>query len=214
MNLLENCSTKNFYPWLHYIINNYFDEDTLKNLIKEIDNLPFKKAKDDFRDEFNLDYDIKNPIFSSILDNFLQKENIDYLSSIDNRIKNINKLLRVSIWKDYKNFRLPIHTDSHFKLFTMQIYLPRNNEFGYGTSIYDQEGKFIKTTNYNLNDGYFFFPNINNVKTNHSFVEDIKSERCSIVFNIIDKEKYLKRNSITITEKLSKAKKVINFIEF
>ena len=76
----------------------------------------------------------------------------------------------------------------------MQVYLPRNNETNYGTTIYDQNGKLIKKTDYKLNNGYFFFPNINNIKTNHSFVEDIKTERCSIIFNIFDKEYYIKKN--------------------
>lgn len=207
MNLIQNCSKKNLYPWLHYIIDNYFDNLTLKNLIKEIDNFSFQESKDNFRDEFNLDYNLSNPTVSLILDNFLKKDNIDFLSTIDNRIKHSNKLLRVSVWKDYKNFNLPIHTDSHFKIFTMQIYLPRNDELGYGTTIYDQDGKFIKKTDYKLNNGYFFFPNINKIKTNHSFVEDIKTERCSIIFNIFDKENYLKRNPIN-------DKKSINCIEF
>lgn len=202
MNLLQKCSTKNYYPWLHFIIKNYFDQDTLKKLIKEIDNLSFTKSNDDFREEFNLHYNLNNSLFSSILDNFIQKDNINFLSSIDNRIKNSNKLLRVSIWKDYNKFYLPIHTDTHYKLFTMQIYLPRNDEKGYGTTIYDENEKFIKTTNYELNNGYFFFPNINNIKTNHSFEKDIKSERCSIIFNILDKEKILK------------TKKHLTFIEF
>jgi len=208
MSLIQNCSKKNLYPWLHYIINNYFDESNLNKVIKEIDKFSFKQSKDNFREEFNLNYNLNNQVVSMILDNFLQKNNIDFLSSIDDRIKTSNKLLRVSIWKDYKNFHLPMHTDSHFKLFTMQIYLPRNNENNYGTTIYDQDGKFIKKTDYKLNNGYFFFPNINKIKTNHSFVEDIQTERCSIIFNIFDKDHYLKKNETIID------KKFLNCIEF
>lgn len=201
MKLLENCSQRKLIPWLHYIVNDYFDMTLLNSLLNEINSFNFSKSQDDFRDEYNLNYIIGNPTVSKILDNFLQKENIDFLSSIDYRIKNNKKLLRVSIWKDYKGFRLPIHTDSHYKFFTMQIYLPRNNELDYGTTYYDQNGKFIKKTDYKLNNGYFFFPNINKIKTNHSFEEDIKTERCSIIFNIFDKEYYTKKNKSTINEK-------------
>jgi len=201
MNLLQDCSKQKLLPWLHYIVNDYFNQTLLNDLLNEINHFDFKKAKDDFRDEFNLNYNTNNSTVKLILDNFLQKDNIDFISSIDDRIKNNTKLLRASIWKDYKGFHLPMHTDCHFKLFTMQIYLPRNDELDYGTTYYDQNGKLIKKTDYKLNNGYFFFPNINKIKTNHSFVEDIKTERCSIVFNIFDKEYYTKKNKNTINKK-------------
>ena len=201
MTLLQDCSKQKLLPWLHYIVHDYFDQTLLNDLLNEINHFAFKKAKDDFRDEFNLNYNTNNSTVKLILDNFLQKDNINFISSIDDRIKNNTKLLRASIWKDYKGFNLPMHTDCHFKLFTMQIYLPRNDELEYGTTYYDQNGKLIKKTDYKLNHGYFFFPNINKIKTNHSFVEDIKTERCSIVFNIFDKEYYTKKNKNTINEK-------------
>jgi hypothetical protein len=194
MNLLSNCSEKKIYPWLHYIIYNYFELNLLEQLVEKINYLDFIKSNDDFRDEYTLNPNLNDKLFNSIIDSFLHEDNIKFISDIDNRIKNNSKLLRVSIWKDYKGFNLPIHTDSHFKLFTMQVYLPRNNETNYGTTIYDQNGTIIKKTDYKLNNGYFFFPNINNIKTNHSFIEDIKTERCSIIFNVFDKEYYSKKN--------------------
>ena len=189
MKLLKDCSTAHFYPWIHYTIQDYFDDFTLNYLLENINQFSFNKSEDSFREECRLSHN--NDIISNIIDNFIKKDNINFLSSIDNRLNNHNKLLRISIWKDYKNFHLPIHTDIHYKLFTMQIYLPRNNELGYGTTFYDQNEKFVKKTEYTLNGGYFFFPNINKIKTNHSFVENIKTERCSLVFNVFNKDVYV-----------------------
>lgn len=215
MQLLKQCSEQKVFPWLHYTVSDYFDLSLLASLMKEIDTLNFNPSKDNFREEFNLNYTIANPIVSSVLDNFLQKDNVDFLSSIDERIAlSKRRLLRVSIWKDYNKLNLPMHTDSPYKLFTMQIYLPRNNETGYGTTFYDEEGNFFNKTNYTLNHGYFFFPNINKIKTNHSFVEDIKTERCSIIFNILDAQEYTKRKSIAFKDQILRAKKVLDFIEF
>lgn len=190
MNLLSNCSQKHAYPWLYYTVKNYFDSNTLDQLLEKITHLQFNKSMDRFREEYSFDSKTNDSLLSSIIETFLCKENIDFLSNIDNRIKNNARLLRASIWKDYPGFNLPIHTDSYFKLFTMQIYLPRNEEKDYGTTIYDQSGTFVTKTDYTMNNGYFFFPNINKVKTNHSFVENIKTERCSLIFNVFDKEEF------------------------
>lgn len=214
MSVLKSCSTLHDKPWFHYTVKNYFEENLLNSLLKQIDTFPFNPSRDDFRDEFNLNYQSNNQTISSILDTFLQKDNINFLSSIDNRFNKCTKMLRVSIWKDFTGLCLPVHTDSIYKLFTMQIYLPRNAEMDYGTTFYDEEENFVKKTDYTLNDGYFFFPNINKIKTNHSFVEDIKRERCSIIFNIIDKQKYTETNSTALDKRLRRAKKALNFIEF
>ena len=214
MLILKHCSELHINPWTHYTVKNYFEKTVLSSLLSQINTFDFKPSTDVFRNEFNFKYELNNQIISSILDSFLRKENINFLSSIDQRFALAKKMLRISIWKDFNGLHLPMHTDSDYKLFTMQIYLPRNTETEYGTTFYDQEGNFFKKTNYTLNDGYFFFPNINKIKTNHSFVEDIKTERCSIIFNIIDKQLYMKRNSIALEKRLIIAKNLSNFIEF
>lgn len=181
-------------PWIHYLIENYFDELTLSNLISEIPKLNFKKSIDDYRDEYDFNSsNYNNPLIQSIINSFLSTQNINLLSKQNNNLKEREKILRISIWKDYKGFKLPIHTDSFHKLFTMQIYLPLNSEKDYGTSFYDENNNFYKKSDYILNNGYYFFPNINGIKTNHSFNEDIKTERCSIVFNIFDENLYTKK---------------------
>jgi len=192
MSINQTSFSKKIYPWVHYTVHNFFNESQLNLLLDQISLLPFKQSKDEHRDEYNVKYNAST--LDVVLDRFLQKDNIEFITNLDNRLKNTNKLLRVSIWKDYNGFNLPMHTDSHFKLFTMQIYLPRNNEQGYGTSFYDQNGVFIKKTNYKLNDGYFFFPNYQQIKTNHSFIENITTERCSIIYNIFDRDYYTKKS--------------------
>lgn len=190
MSLLKNCSFRNESPWLHYTVNNYFTVDDLNELINHIPNLIFLKSQDNFRDEYYINSGI---IFDKIINNFLNKQNLDYLYNQDKRIKDRKKYLRVSIWKDYNGFTLPIHTDSLHKLFTMQIYLPLDNKGDYGTSFYDENGNYVYTTEYIKNCGYYFFPNIHGIKTNHTFNKHIKTERCSIVFNIFDKDLYNKK---------------------
>ena len=31
-NLIENCSKKHLYPWLHYEIENYFNDELIKDI--------------------------------------------------------------------------------------------------------------------------------------------------------------------------------------
>lgn len=205
MTLLKSCSNKHIYPWLHYTVANYFNESAVNELFQLFSELSFIDSQDSFRKECNLHYGLNNYNVDYILNNFLQKENIDFLSSIDKRIKNNKCLLRTSLWKDYNGFHLPIHTDLRFKLFTMQIYFAKNKEEGYGTTIYDQKGNFVKKINYQLNSGYFFFPNIDDTKTNHSFVDNITTERCSLIFNIFDKNLFLEKSKVAswdVNEKL------------
>lgn len=204
MKLLKDCSTKHVYPWLHYTVTDYFNEFVVNNSFQLFEELFFHPSDDPFRKECDLHHNT-NDVIDTILNTFLQKENIDFLSSIDSRIKNKKCLLRTALWKDYEGFHLPIHTDRRFKLFTMQIYFPKNKEEGYGTTIYDQKGNFVKKISYQLNNGYFFFPNINNTKTYHSFVDEITTERYSLVFNIVDKEMMLetpKKGFSRIQEKM------------
>ena len=194
-NLIKNCSKEHLYPWMHYEVDNYFDYSLLENLYNLIPTLKFEKCADINRLEFNInDKNLNNIILNKVADNFLNKDNLKFLSNLDDRIKSSQLLLRASIWKDYPGFNLPIHTDSAYKLFTMQIYLPPTEGLGFGTSIFDKEQKLYKVINYKKNCGYFFFPNINNIKTWHSFEQDITSERCSVIFNIMDRKKLVMKN--------------------
>ena len=193
---LKHCSKKHILPWLHYEVDNYFNDLLLKDIQNLITTLNFENSSDINRLEFNINYkNSNNTICNSIINSFLDMENLNFLSTIDNRIKNSELLLRVSIWKDCAGFNLPIHTDSGYKLFTMQVYLPYTEGLGFGTSIFDKEQKLYKIINYKKNCGYFFFPNINNTKTWHSFDQDITSERYSIIFNIMDRKKLVMKNS-------------------
>jgi hypothetical protein len=47
MNLLQDCSKQKLLPWLHYIVNDYFNQTLLNDLLNEINHFDFKKAKDD-----------------------------------------------------------------------------------------------------------------------------------------------------------------------
>jgi hypothetical protein len=46
----------------------------------------------------------------------------------DSRFGSREKLAKITVWKDLPGFSTPVHTDTPYKLMTMQIYLPTNNE--------------------------------------------------------------------------------------
>ena len=193
MKLLNECSSLITVPWNHYNINNSFKEDTLNELLMLIKTVKFNPAGDTFRDEYFLHKSHKIDIVDRVIDQFLHKDNLDFLSKKDSRFVSSKKILRVSIWKDYPGFALPIHTDSKHKLMTMQIYLPTNNETGYGTNFYDEDQNFVYRSQYELNNGYLFFPNYNETQTWHSYDTPIKTQRTSIIFNIMDYDSYIKK---------------------
>lgn len=185
MNLAEK-STKKIIPWLHYHVKNFFEDNDLSYLNKNITQLTYGTSCDNDRGEYRITP--SHQLLSLLIKKLTTRSNLEFLSKIDPRIKNRNTLLRASIWKDEKQFYLPLHTDSAYKLFTMQIYLPQTEETGLGTSFFNEEEQFVYTLEYALNCGYFFFPNINGIKTWHSFQSPIKTQRYSFIVNIFDKD--------------------------
>jgi hypothetical protein len=191
MTLLQYKSTRCSNPWPHYEVKNLLNQNDLQYIYDNISSLEFIDSLDNHR----LEHVVcpGESFLANIVNSIFNEATIQFLSYIDARIKYKDKLLRVSLWKDYEGFNLPIHTDSSHKLFTMQIYLPQTEESNLGTSFFDEHQQLVKTTKYDKNCGYYFFPNIHGIKTWHTFNLPIQTERCSLIFNIFDKELYIKK---------------------
>lgn len=207
MKTLNECATLITNPWNHYHIKNIFKSETLDALLKLIDCIEYTHLSDTdtvkfsdvnhkkSRNSFPLLKKYKIPIVDYIINSFISKENLSFCEENDNRFKSANKIAKITLLKDFPGVVLPIHTDAEYKLLTMQIYLPRNNEKNYGTSFYDENKNLVYTNKYELNAGYMFFPNYNSTKTYHAYNQPIITERSSILLNIIDKNLFIKKYS-------------------
>jgi hypothetical protein len=193
MKLFNECSSLITDPWNHYNIDNIFNENTLDSLMRLIGELKFKSTTNKFRNQYCFHKKNNISLVNYIIDSFLCKDNLSFLCKNDSRFDSREKLAKITVWKDLPGFSTPVHTDTPYKLMTMQIYLPTNNEKKYGTSFFDKDKNLSYTTDYNMNNGYMFFPNHNGIETWHSYNNaPIISERTSIVFHIVDKELFMK----------------------
>ena len=153
-------------PYKHFILKNCFQNETLGEINKIINDLHVNGNNKGKREDNTKRYFVdKNNI---ILDGQLYKS-VQQLTSKD-AVKFFEKLignevsfkdcfLRMEIILDTSNFWLEKHTDIVEKKMSLIIYLNDNNEpLENGTDVYDESGNFVKSIPFEHNTGFLFYP--------------------------------------------------------
>ena len=176
------------------IFDNFLETEDLKELSIYANNL----NNDQDIHVFHNEIDINNKILKASIDKgLLIRLNKKYLEKGISILKELNKekvsLIDYSdftIIKTKKNKKFPIHDDTFNKLLSGVIYLyPENN---IGTIFYNtKNGKDKNVTEWKINRAVFF-SRIER-ETWHSYEADSDNDRIALIFNLMTKEKNLKK---------------------
>ena len=176
------------------IIDNFLEPEDLKELNIYAQNLNNNKDIHVFHNKI----DLNNKILDASIDkNLLIRLNKNYLKKAISILNELNKekinLIDHSdftIVKTKKNKKFPIHDDTFNKLLSGVIYLyPEKN---IGTIFYNtKSGKDKNITDWKINRAVFF--SRKERVTWHSYEADSENDRITLIFNLITKEKNLKR---------------------
>ena len=176
------------------IFDNFLDDEDLKELSIYAKDLNNDRNIHVFHNEIDLNNKILN---ASIDKSLLIKLNKKYLEKGISILKELNEekvnLIDYSdftIIKTKKNKKFPIHDDTFNKLLSGVVYLyPEKN---IGTIFYNtKKGKDKNVTEWKINRAVFF-SRIEG-ETWHSYESDSNNDRITLVFNLMTKEKNLKK---------------------
>ena len=176
------------------IFDDFLDSEDLKILNIYAKNLSSNRNINVFHNKI----DINNKILSASIDqNLLINLNKKYLEKAVNILKELNKekvsLIDYSdftIVKTKKNNKYPIHDDTFDKLLSGVIYLyPEKNV---GTIFYNSKsGKDKDVVEWKINRAVFF--SRKERETWHSYEADSNNDRVTLIFNLMTKEKNIKK---------------------
>ena len=176
------------------IFDNFLETEDLKELSIYANNL----NNDQDIHVFHNEIDINNKILKASIDKgLLIRLNKKYLEKGISILKELNEekvsLIDYSdftIIKTKKKKKFPIHDDTFNKLLSGVIYLyPENN---IGTIFYNNKnGKDKNVTEWKINRAVFF-SRIER-ETWHSYEADSDNDRIALIFNLMTKEKNLKK---------------------
>ena len=176
------------------IFDNFLETEDLKELSIYANNL----NNDQDIHVFHNEIDINNKILKASIDKgLLIRLNKKYLEKGISILKELNEekvsLIDYSdftIIKTKKKKKFPIHDETFNKLLSGVIYLyPENN---IGTIFYNtQNGKDKNVTEWKINRAVFF-SRIER-ETWHSYEADSDNDRIALIFNLMTKEKNLKK---------------------
>ena len=176
------------------IFDNFLDDEDLKELSIYAKDLNNDRNIHVFHNEIDLNNKILN---ASIDKSLLIKLNKKYLEKGISILKELNEekvnLIDYSdftIIKTKKNKKFPIHDDTFNKLLSGVVYLyPENN---IGTIFYNSKnGKDKNEIQWKINRAVFF-SRIEG-ETWHSYAADSNNDRITLIFNLMTKEKNLKK---------------------
>ena len=176
------------------IFDDFLEAEDLKELSVYAKNLNNNRDIHVFHNEIDLNNKILN---ASIDKGLLIRLNKKYLEKGINILKELNEekvnLIDYSdftIVKTKKNKKFPIHDDTFNKLLSGVVYLyPENN---IGTIFYNtKNGKDKNIIEWKINRAVFF-SRIER-ETWHSYEADSTNDRITLIFNLMTKEKNLKK---------------------
>ena len=176
------------------IFDDFLEAEDLKKLSIYAKNLNNDRGVHVFHNEIDLNNKILN---ASIDKDLLIKLNKKYLEKGISILKELNEekvsLIDYSdftIIKTKKNKKFPIHDDTFNKLLSGVVYLyPENN---IGTIFYNtKNGKDKNVIEWKINRAVFF-SRIER-ETWHSYEADNANDRITLIFNLMTKEKNLKK---------------------
>ena len=176
------------------VYDNFLDQQDLKELTIYAKNLNNANNINIFHNEIDLNNKI---LHASIDEGLLTRLNKKYLEKGISILKELNEekvsLIDYSdftIIKTKKNKKFPIHDDTFNKLLSGVVYLyPENN---IGTIFYNtKNGKDKNVTEWKINRAVFF-SRIER-ETWHSYEADTVNDRITLIFNLMTKEKNLKK---------------------
>jgi hypothetical protein len=199
-NSLQDCSHKVQDPWPYFTVTNFFTESYLDSIYKAFDEVDFIISEYD-DDPCRLEFPFNKTVYDKykfvrqLTDSFKCRSNeVDLYKLTNTWFK--DTYLRISLWLDLPTYVLPIHSDANYKMFTLQIYIPHNDE-ELGTNIYDQNKQLHSIIPFERNNGYWFLPNRDEPISWHGFTQPIKTRRQTIVINIFDKKQYCNKQGYT-----------------
>ena len=176
------------------IVDDFLEAQDFKELSIYAKNL----NNDDSIHVYHNEIDLNNKILNASIDkSLLIRLNKKYLEKGISILKELNeekvKLIDYSdftIIKTKKNKKFPIHDDTFNKLLSGVVYLyPEKN---IGTIFYNtKKGKDKNVTEWKINRAVFF-SRIEG-ETWHSYESDSNNDRITLVFNLMTKEKNLKK---------------------
>lgn len=176
------------------VFDNFLESEDLKDLTVYARNLNSDGNIHVFHNEIDLNNNILN---SSINKDLLIRLNKRYLQKAITILKELNEekinLIDYSdftIIKTKKNKKFPIHDDTFNKLLSGVIYLyPEKNV---GTAFYNSKsGKDKNVIEWKVNRAVFF--SRKERETWHSYEADSDNDRITLIFNLMTKEKNLKK---------------------
>lgn len=173
-------------PFDHYTFENVFCEKELTsiNSIKLEDNaahLDGARSTNNNRFFVNSTNINDNFTFERIVEYFLRDDVIEMFEEESGK-KIRGNYLRVEFIEDKEKSWLEPHVDIEEKIMSLLIYLNNTNEnYDIGTSLYDNNKKFVTTVPYIDNTGFYFYPSDN---TWHGLESvNIKKRRRAIMVN-------------------------------
>jgi hypothetical protein len=163
---------KNEYPFDHWILENFLNQQFLKDILKEThfiipSNCELKRSENQHRKFFTS---------GAIIEKFKSKQTKDFFSKITN-IDLTASRTRLELCVDKPGFKLEPHVDIPEKLLTFQLYI--SGEINCGTDLYPIRVPFIPNTGWLIK---------NSPGTIHGFEErPFAQHRISLILNYVNK---------------------------
>lgn len=180
-------------PYRHWALKGCFPADSVDDVLAlpfEASSLDGVSGKRELHNNTRKYFDIENrgrfPVCEAIAQAFQDKRVTSHIEkAFGTDLK--GTYLRIEFAQDIDGFWLQPHTDLGVKVFTMLLYLSRNESHkDLGTDIYDGEKRHVGRSPFAPNAAMVFVPGNN---TYHGFEKrQIKGVRTSLIINYVTNE--------------------------
>ena len=168
---IKNTPLVNLDGILYQEYHNFFDNDRIETLEKNVDNLRYQKLEKQF-DMNRKIVDYNEDLMKKIKIFFMHSS---ITNELEKKFETDLNFESVDIWLDGPGYYLPPHTDDTRIKLALQIYLGNDNV---GTSLFDQNKRAIKTFSFKVNSGYAL---LNNKNSLHGLTNPVtKASRISL----------------------------------
>jgi hypothetical protein len=180
-------------PYRHWMLKSCLPADSVEDIVTlpfEAPSLDGVSGKRELHNNTRKYFDVENreslPICEAVAQAFQDKRVTSHIEKVfDTELK--GTYLRIEFAQDIDGFWLEPHTDLGVKVFTMLLYLSKDESHkDLGTDIYDSEKRHVGRSPFAPNAAMVFIPGNN---TYHGFEKrPIKGVRTSLIINYVTNE--------------------------
>jgi hypothetical protein len=188
-----DSSKRSEQPYRHWVLRGCFPADSVEDIVTlpfEAPSLDGVSGKRELHNNTRKYFDVENrenfPVCEAIAQAFQDKRVTSHIEKVFGTDLT-GTYLRIEFAQDIDGFWLEPHTDLGVKVFTMLVYLSKDESHtDLGTDIYDGEKRHVARSPFAPNAAMVFIPGSN---TYHGFEKrPIKGVRTSLIINYVTNE--------------------------